>query len=728
MTRFICLFLNLLLCGLLMGNSLDEAIAIKSWLDTPFSAGNLEAERDGKMKEWQGLVKGEFETNAMFEQRKAEAAARVDSIQKEYAQKIIDARRAYENHLAKLNLKLGQIISNSRETVGMAGTLGAYDADRQTFTVSIPGKSFQIVVPLDKAPQVKSSVASFGLKVSRQLNADLEWDYLEAALVGSLGTFSSTDKAPVPGLTSAATSLDPPSLTASVSFSEASGNKMLDAEETAEVRIEIKNTGKGYAGQVEASFELLGAQGVSLSPNIYFGEIKAGETVSKTLQLVAGMDTLDKQAELKIRFREQNGFPPDDKVLRFSTLALLAPELYVSDLGIDDFSGNLKIEPGEQVEIKARIHNRGRGLARNVSAELIPGKDVFLTNNSPTTFSLGDMPPGSYRDVVFTIVTAKISSALDLKLSLTEQRSQYSKPAQPLNLAFNRVERTADQLLVTGIQNTGPIASAPQLSIDVEQDIPTRGKTDKNRWGVIFGIEDYKNVPPVRYARRDAETIRDYFISVLGIPAANLYMKTNDDAGLSEFKTIFDKNGWLSKNAGSKDSEIFIYFSGHGIPAPDGKQAYLLPYDGNPDYAPSTAYELEQLYDNLGAIKAKAVTLFLDSCFSGANRDNEIILADARPVFLASPPKVRYPQLAVFSAASSSQVSSAWAEKQHGLFSYYLMKGLRGEADADSDKRVTQAELSNYLYTEVSSQARRMGREKEPGLQSSDFNKVIVQW
>jgi len=171
-----------------------------------------------------------------------------------------------------------------------------------------------------------------------------------------------------------------------------------------------------------------------------------------------------------------------------------------------------------------------------------------------------------------------------------------------------------------------------------------------------------------------------------------------------------------------------FYFSGHGVPAPDGKQAYLLPFDGNPNYASNSAYDLEQLYSNLGAIKAKSITLFLDSCFSGANRDNEIILADARPVFLSSAPKVSASHLAVFSAASGSQISSAWSDMQHGLFSYYLMKGLKGEADGNGDNKVTQNELNDYISSQVSSQARRMGREQEPGLQSGDATRVIVQW
>lgn len=728
MTKQLCIFITLVLCASLTAGSIDEARALKSWIDTPFSAMALEAERDARLRELQNPVKGEFETNAMFEQRKKDTEASKAALQREYTQKIADARTVYEANLGRLQQRFNQLLASSREIVTLKGNLDKYDTENQRFPVWTMYKTFQITVPLSKGPEVKDNFGRYELKVTRQLDQNLDWDYLEAALVGPGGSFSSTDKAPALSQAGPAVALIPPDLSATVSFSEPSGNQRLDAEETAQVTITIINRGQGSGNMVSASFELLNAPGVSFARDLYFGEIKAGENVSKTLQLVAGMDTSDIQATLKIRFTEQNGFPPDDKVLLFDTLALQAPELYIAEIGIDDYSGNNKIEPGEPVEVTVRIHNRGQGRAKAVVAEVKPGEGVFFTGDAPSSFNLGDMNPGEYRDLTFSILTNKTTAKLDVKLDLKESRNRFAKADLPLNLAFNKVERTADQMVVTGKNTQLAIANAPSLNIDIEQNIPQHSKAQSNRWGVILGIETYRNVPPVRFAKRDAETMRDYFTKVLGIPAANLYIKTNEEASLGEFKTIFDADNWLSRNAGGKDSEIFIYFSGHGVPTPDGKQAYLLPYDGNPNYAQSTAYELGQIYQNLGAIPAKSITVFLDSCFSGANRDNEIILADARPVFLSSAPVVTAPHLAVFSASSGSQISSAWADMQHGLFSYFLMRGLQGAADTNQDKSISQKELHDYVSNQVSTQARRLGREQEPQLQSGDPTKVIVQW
>ncbi|MGC9362672.1 MAG: caspase family protein, partial [Candidatus Syntrophosphaera sp.] len=417
------------------------------------------------------------------------------------------------------------------------------------------------------------------------------------------------------------------------------------------------------------------------------------------------------------------------KELSFSTRALLPPDIYVADIGIDDFSRNGKIETAEPVEIRARIHNRGRGRARNVTAQVILGEGVFIYGENPDrTFNLGDMDPGAYRDVVFDIITAKTAAQLEIKLDLRESRAQFSKLAQPLDLAFNRVERTADQMVVAGRQSEANIGTAPALTVDVEQDIPVFGRSQKNRWGVIIGIENYRNVQQVEYARRDAEFMREYFRKVLGIPAENIYVKTDDGASLGEFNAVFNARGWLDKNANNKDSEIFIYYSGHGAPDAVGSQAFLLPHDGNPNFAANTGYPLQQLYANLGGLKARQVVIFLDSCFSGGTRNNEIILAGAKPVFISPELPSVADNVTVFSAATGSQIASSYPDMQHGLFSYYLMKGLRGEADADGNKKITQAELNGYLADNVSARARRMGREQDPQLQSGDPQKVLVQW
>ncbi len=63
----------------------------------------------------------------------------------------------------------------------------------------------------------------------------------------------------------------------------------------------------------------------------------------------------------------------------------------------------------------------------------------------------------------------------------------------------------------------------------------------------MFGIESYKNVPGVSFAKRDATWMKKYFENVLGIPKNRIYHKTDSDVGLGAFRKVFSVDGWLDK-------------------------------------------------------------------------------------------------------------------------------------------------------------------------------------
>lgn len=245
---------------------------------------------------------------------------------------------------------------------------------------------------------------------------------------------------------------------------------------------------------------------------------------------------------------------------------------------------------------------------------------------------------------------------------------------------------------------------------DVDINIPVSAKKRENAIAVIFGIENYKNVSSVSYATRDAQYVKEYFNKTLGIPSDRMYYKTNEDATVGELKKVFE--GWLQNRVDSL-TEVFVYYAGHGAPSGDEK-AYLIPHDADPNYAKQTGYALEKLYESLGALKAKHVYVFLDACFSGMNREQKMLLADARAIGIKPKDASSSEKLTVFSAAASNQISSGWPEKSHGLFTYFLLKGLQGEADMNKDNVITVDELSVYIKASVSKQAGFIDREQTP--------------
>ena len=264
------------------------------------------------------------------------------------------------------------------------------------------------------------------------------------------------------------------------------------------------------------------------------------------------------------------------------------------------------------------------------------------------------------------------------------------------------------------------------MSVDIyiEDSIPESGIKNKNALAVVFGVEKYKYVSGSVFAKRDAEWMKKYFENVLGIPSNRIYYKTDDDVTKGAFDRVFSKRGWLYKRA-NKNTDIYIYYAGHGAPDMKQNKAYLIPYDGDPNYASQTGYAIDVLYAELGNMGAKSVTVFLDACFSGANREKEMLLADARPVFMEVDASATG-NVTVFSASGGKEISSAWPEKKHGLFSYFLMKGMRGDADTNKDKQITVGELGDYVKENVSDMAGMIDRKQTPGLQTMDRNKILI--
>ena len=385
--------------------------------------------------------------------------------------------------------------------------------------------------------------------------------------------------------------------------------------------------------------------------------------------------------------------------------------------------------PGEKGQIVLTLINRGEKRVKNIKPQIKLESGVFDTQFGKINVIIGEdvgrrryfvggfmLDPGESMttSATFEIPGTYPATTLDIKGSLS--RSIYGT-------APMAVERTDP---VTPLATT-PVAPLPSVAVvDVEKKIP-KGKKNPNAYAVVFGIEQYKNVSPVTYARRDAYWMREYFAKTLGVPEENIYYKTDIDAGKAEFDKVFSQGGWLDKRIGDGKSDLYIYYAGHGAPDFNSRTAFLIPYDGDPNYASQTGYAVDKMTANLSQLEARSVTVFLDACFSGANRENEILLAGARPVFLDVNTAVAA-NVTLFSAASGNQISSSWSEKQHGIFSYWLMKGMQGSADANRDNRLTVEELGGFIRNNVSTTAGKLDREQTPVLQTMDREKILVKF
>lgn len=250
------------------------------------------------------------------------------------------------------------------------------------------------------------------------------------------------------------------------------------------------------------------------------------------------------------------------------------------------------------------------------------------------------------------------------------------------------------------------------------------------RWGLSLVLKII-DMPSVQYARHDALVAHEYFVRSLGLKESNIYLRTDGDATQGEFRKVFDPTqGWLAKRIKPGVSEVFVYFVGHGVPDPATQDAYLVPADGDPNY-PATSFRLDELYHSLNKLPASQITMIIDACFSGqVGRGDQIqmVMAGARGIAVETRRVTPAPHLMVLTAAQGNQVSSSYPEKSHGLFTYFVLKGLQGYADLDGNSAVTIGELYTYVLESVSEQAGYLDREQTPELQGVDVDRILVKY
>ncbi len=247
-------------------------------------------------------------------------------------------------------------------------------------------------------------------------------------------------------------------------------------------------------------------------------------------------------------------------------------------------------------------------------------------------------------------------------------------------------------------------------------------QTARDAVAIIIGISNYKTLPKADFSNDDARAFYDYAIRALGVKPENIKLLVDQDA--EEVEIIKAFKTWLPSRVKST-TDVYVYYSGHGLPTQDGQGLYLLPPRADRDFISRTSIQFQEINSDLQAAKPKSVTIFMDACYSGQARSGETLVANARPVALKAEKKLFPDHFTVITASQADQISSSSPDLKHGIFSYYLMKGMEGDADANKDGKITLGEMQTYLVENVGRQAGTMSRKQEPQL-TGDTNRVLV--
>jgi len=249
-----------------------------------------------------------------------------------------------------------------------------------------------------------------------------------------------------------------------------------------------------------------------------------------------------------------------------------------------------------------------------------------------------------------------------------------------------------------------------------------KGLTEKYHWqfprtktpatnmvAVVIGNRNYGNdIPKVYYAYNDARAMTQFLETGMGVPPENIL--TREDATKGEMEGILLKT--LPKRITKGQTDVLVYFSGHGMPHPRTGEALLLPSDTTPEYADINGYSRDKLLTHLASLGARSTTVILDACFSGTSKDAAPLVA-GKPVFARVAPAAIPPGMVFISATNAGQIARMDDDKGMSLMTFYLLQGVAGttgrsttKADVNGDHQISLGEIKSYLATQVNRSAR----------------------
>lgn len=245
------------------------------------------------------------------------------------------------------------------------------------------------------------------------------------------------------------------------------------------------------------------------------------------------------------------------------------------------------------------------------------------------------------------------------------------------------------------------------LSVGTSRSTHALETGEAKLWSLLIGVNSYEddNLPSLRFSASDCQGLGEALTEATqGFPRKEAIVHHDFTLRPPTLEAV--RESLLEIVAAAKPEDtILLYFSGHGVLDRDSEQVILCLADTNKDDLLNTGLKLPEVLHLLGSSEVHRQMLWLDACHSG---DVTLRGAKGEATSAVLNPTNRLEQVLRQRAAQSKgfyallscdQKQRSWEfpELKHGLFTYYLMQGLRGEA-ADSQGVIEADGLYKYVY------------------------------
>jgi hypothetical protein len=337
-----------------------------------------------------------------------------------------------------------------------------------------------------------------------------------------------------------------------------------------------------------------------------------------------------------------------------------------------DENSNLVLEGGERIRVRIDLVNGGEQELLGVAATLT-GTASLLTQFPTNSLAIGRLQPGQSRSIEFaaTLPQSVQQQKAEIHVAVSDSGTRIQPPVQTLALSIH----------------------PSSIKTDDVDHIPavTTGFQQPHTYLISIGIGSYRDqqIPSRKFSSLDAAIVSSYFQSLGGLPVSNIRLLQDWKAIRSDIdEALLD---WLPPHM-NRDAVVIVYFAGLASVSSTG-EIYLVPYDGTATTT-SRSYPLKNLEAAMARLKAKQTVFLFDGVVArlGPDTKTKTISPQWNPAGGST--------LHVIGLSGIGQGLED-DQHRHGLFTYYLLRALRGEADTNRDGDVTLGETVAYLSQKV---------------------------
>ena len=448
-------------------------------------------------------------------------------------------------------------------------------------------------------------------------------------------------------------------------------------------------------------------------------ELKQAKTQAATDSV---KEELDKTLETKSKLeRETKNSQEKESMLReeISSLNALAEK---TRMEAEDAKKEVIVLRNREKQLITQVDELKQRLDRSMAPVLVVSKPVNGAKiESPNTllhFIAVDDKGISNIDVSLNGNPVKLDNKRGIKIAAGGDES-YSKK---IDIVEKLQLQIGQNIIKISVTDTDGFPQEESIHV-------TRVKARGDIWAIVIGINEYQNTRNLKYAVNDARAFKDYLKDNVGISDERIFYLADQDATKSRIESLL---GTTIKRKASRDDTVIIFYAGHGAVEPDpsnldgdGFEKYLLPHDADLEDLYSTAISMNDIKTIFMRIRADRLIFIADTCYSGASGGRTMVASKTR----ANLSDKFYERISkgkgrvIISSCSANEISKEDDKLQHGVFSYYMLEGLKGRADQDGDGIITVSELFSYISRKV---PQASGQDQHPVKKGETEGELVI--